>query len=259
MIGTEIASYRILEKLGEGGMGVVYNGVDTALDRPVAIKVLNSTLVNNPELVERFRAEARAQANLNHTNLATLYSFVIHEGNACMVMEFIDGETFEDLILRRGPIPALESIPLFKQAMLGIGYAHRAGIVHRDIKPANLMVNRFGIVKVMDFGIAKVMGARGMTKTGTQMGTGWYMSPEQVLNKPVDIRSDIYSLGVTLYQMLTAHVPFEGTSEFEIMSGHIQTPPPLPTQFYPYIPKGVENAVLKALSKNPNDRFQTVE
>jgi serine/threonine protein kinase len=259
MIGTEIASYRILEKLGEGGMGVVYKGVDTALDRPVAIKVLNSTLVNNPELVERFRAEARAQANLNHTNLATLYSFVIHEGNACMVMEFIDGETFEDLILRRGPIPALEAIPLFKQAMLGIGYAHRAGIVHRDIKPANLMVNRFGIVKVMDFGIAKVMGARGMTKTGTQMGTGWYMSPEQVLNKPVDIRSDIYSLGVTLYQMLTAHVPFEGTSEFEIMSGHIQTPPPLPTQFYPYIPKGVENAVLKALSKNPNDRFQTVE
>ncbi|HYL77932.1 MAG TPA: protein kinase [Bryobacteraceae bacterium] len=259
MIGTEIANYRILEKLGEGGMGVVYKGVDIALDRPVAIKVLSDALANNPELVERFRAEARAQANLNHTNLATLYTFVIQNGSACMVMEFVDGETFENMILRRGPIPALEAVPLFKQAMLGIGFAHRAGIVHRDIKPANLMVNRMGIVKVMDFGIAKVMGARGMTKTGTQMGTGWYMSPEQVLNKAVDIRSDIYSLGVTLYQMLSAHVPFEGASEFEIMSGHLQTPPPLPTRFYPYIPKGLENAVLKALEKNPDNRFQTVE
>jgi len=259
MIGTEIAGYRILEKLGEGGMGVVYKGVDTALDRPVAIKVLSDALANNPELVERFRAEARAQANLNHTNLATLYTFVIQNGSACMVMEFVDGETLENMILRRGPIPALEAIPLFKQAMLGIGYAHRAGIVHRDIKPSNLMLNRMGIVKVMDFGIAKVMGARGMTKTGAQMGTGWYMSPEQVLNKAVDIRSDIYSLGVTLYQLLTAHVPFEGTSEFEIMSGHLQAPPPLPTRFYPYIPKGVENAVLKALEKNPDNRFQTVE
>jgi serine/threonine protein kinase len=259
MIGTEIGSYRVIEKLGEGGMGVVYKGVDTALDRPVAIKVLSSALTSNPELVERFHAEARAQANLNHTNLATLYTFQVHEGSACMVMEFVDGETFEDMILRRGPIPAVEAIPLLKQALMGIGYAHRAGIVHRDIKPANLMVNRAGIVKVMDFGIAKVLGARGMTKTGAQMGTGWYMSPEQVLNKSVDFRSDIYSLGVTLYQMLTAHVPFEGTSDFEIMTGHIQTPPPLPTQFYPYIPKGVENAVLKSLEKQPNNRFQSVE
>ena len=259
MIGTQIGSYRVVEKLGEGGMGVVYKGVDTALDRPVAIKILSSALTSNPELEERFHAEARAQANLNHTNLATLYTFMVYEGSPCMVMEFVDGETFEDMILRRGPIPALEAIPIFKQALMGIGYAHRAGVVHRDIKPANLMLNRSGIVKVMDFGIAKVLGARGMTKTGTQMGTGWYMSPEQVLNKSVDFRSDIYSLGVTLYQMLTAHVPFEGTSDFEIMTGHMQTPPPLPTQFYPYIPKGVENAVLKSLEKQPNNRFQSVE
>ena len=259
MIGTQIGSYRILEKLGEGGMGTVYKAVDTALDRNVAIKVLSSDLAGNQELVERFRSEARAQANLNHTNLATLYAFVIQDGRACMVMELVDGETFEQIILRRGAIPPLEALPLFKQALLGIGYAHRAGIVHRDIKPSNLMVNRLGIVKVMDFGIAKVMGARGMTKTGTQMGTGWYMSPEQVLNRPVDFRSDIYSLGVTLYQMITAHVPFDGPSDYQIMTDQVNTPPPLPTSFTPGIPKGVENAILKALAKSPDQRFQTVE
>jgi serine/threonine protein kinase len=259
VIGTEIASYRILEKLGEGGMGTVYKAVDTALDRMVAIKVLSSDLSGNSELVQRFKAEAKAQANLNHTNLATLYAFVIQEDRACMVMELVDGETFEQMILRRGPVAVHDALPLFKQALLGIGYAHRAGIVHRDIKPSNLMVNRLGIVKVMDFGIAKVMGARGMTRTGVQMGTGWYMSPEQVLNRPVDIRSDIYSLGVTLYQMITAHVPFDGPSDYQIMTDHVSTPPPLPTSFAPNIPKGVENAVLKALDKNADARFQTVE
>jgi serine/threonine-protein kinase len=259
VIGTQIASYRILEKLGEGGMGTVYKAVDTALDRMVAVKVLSTDLAGNAELVERFRTEAKAQANLNHTNLATLYAFVIQDGRAAMVMEFVDGETFEQMILRQGALPAAEALPLFKQALLGIGYAHRAGIVHRDIKPSNLMVNRMGIVKVMDFGIAKVMGARGITRTGVQMGTGWYMSPEQVLNRPVDIRSDIYSLGVTLYQMITAHVPFDGPSDYQIMTDQVNTPPPVPTSFSPGIPKGVENAVLKSLEKNPDARFQTVE
>jgi len=138
---------------------VVYKAVDTSLDRLVAMKVLAADLSRNPELVERFRAEARAQANLNHTNLATLYAFLVHDGNAFMVMEFIEGETFESMIRRRGPIPQNDAVPLFKQALLGIGYAHRAGIIHRDIKPSNLMLNKYGIVKVMDFGIAKVLGA----------------------------------------------------------------------------------------------------
>jgi serine/threonine-protein kinase len=259
MIGKEIFNYRILEKIGEGGMGVVYKAVDTSLDRVVALKALNAELARNPELEQRFRAEAKAQANLNHTNLATLYAFLIQDGTAWMVMEFIDGETFEHMVQRRGPIPHGESVPMFRQALLGIGYAHRMGIVHRDIKPANMMLNNHGIVKVMDFGIAKVMGNRGMTRTGTQMGTAFYMSPEQVTNKPVDIRSDIYSLGVTLYELLTANVPFRGDSEFQIMLAHVNTQPPLPTKFYPYIPKGVENAVLKALQKHPDHRFQTVE
>jgi eukaryotic-like serine/threonine-protein kinase len=259
MTGTQIGNYKILEKLGEGGMGTVYKAVDINLERTVAIKALNAELTGNPELEKRFRAEAKAQANLNHTNLATLYALLIEEGRPWMVMEFIEGETFEQIVQRRGPIPSNEAVPLFRQALLGVGYAHRMGVVHRDIKPSNMMLNKQGIVKVMDFGIAKVLGARGMTKTGTQMGTAFYMSPEQVLNRGVDIRSDIYSLGVTLYELLTANVPFNGDSDYQIMTDHVNAPPPLPTKFYPYIPQGLQNAVLKALEKNPDARFQTVE
>jgi serine/threonine-protein kinase len=259
MVGTEIGNYRILEKLGEGGMGVVYKAVDVNLDRVVAIKALNTELSGNPELEERFRAEAKAQGNLSHTNLATLFALLIENGRPWMVMEFIEGETFEHMVQRRGPIPSEEAIPLFRQALLGIGYAHRMGIVHRDIKPANMMLNNHGIVKVMDFGLAKVLGARRVTRTGTQIGTAFYMSPEQVLNRAVDVRSDIYSLGVTLYEMLTANVPFNADSDYQVMTDHVNAPPPLLTRFYPYVPKDLEHAVLRALEKNPADRFQSVE
>ncbi|MGA2191804.1 MAG: serine/threonine-protein kinase [Nitrospirota bacterium] len=259
MIGTQIGSYKIVEQIGEGGMGVVYRGVDTTLDRPVAIKVLSQELVGTPALVERFRAEAKAQANLNHTNIATLYSFMQVDGVCVMVMELLEGETFDQIIRRRGVIPAEEAVPLFRQALLGIGFAHRMGIVHRDIKPSNIMLTKTGIVKVMDFGIAKVLGGQRLTRTGTRMGTVAYMSPEQIRNLPVDIRSDIYSLGATLYEMFTAHLPFESESDFQVMSDHVNTPPTPPTRYYPYIAPGFEQCVLKALSKNPNDRFQTVE
>ena len=260
MIGAELGVYRILEQLGVGGMGVVYKAIDTSLDRMVAVKVLNAEFSRNPELVQRFRAEARAQANLNHTNIATLYAFLAQGDQAWMVMEYIEGETLAHMLERRGLLPPDVGVPLFRQALLGIGWAHRMGIVHRDIKPNNLMVNQQGIVKVMDFGIAKVMGSnRGLTRTGTQMGTTYYMSPEQVMNKPIDHRSDIYSLGVTLYEMLTANLPFQGESDFQIMHQHVNAEPPLPTVYYPYIPKGIENAVLKAMAKDPAVRFQTVE
>ncbi len=259
MIGRQIANYRIVEKLGEGGMGVVYKAMDESLDRTVAIKALSSELSHDPQLVERFRTEAKAQAHLNHTNIATLYSFVVQGGDCFMVMEFVEGESFDQMIRRRGPVPYQEAIPLFKQALLGLGFAHRMGIIHRDIKPGNMMVNRNGIVKVMDFGIAKVMGGRRLTRTGTQMGTVYYMSPEQIRGATLDVRSDIYALGVMLYEMLTAHLPFEGENDFQVMSDHVNTPPPPPSRFYPYLPKGVENAALKALEKDPNARFQSVE
>ena len=153
-------------------------------------------------------------------------------------MEYIEGETLRE----HDPPPRAHHrkrfFAAFKQALLGIGYAHRAGIIHRDIKPSNLMLNKNGIVKVMDFGIAKVLGARGMTRTGTQMGTVAYMSPEQIQNRTVDIRSDIYALGVTLYEMLSGHLPFESDSDFKVMQDQVATPPPLPTRYYPVHSQG---------------------
>ena len=259
MIGSQIGHYKIIEEIGRGGMGVVYKGMDVSLERFVAIKVLSEDLASDKELMERFHTEAKAQARLSHANIATLHAFE-QVGRTCViVMEYLEGETFEQMIERRGPIPWEEAVPLFKQGLLGIGYAHRAGIIHRDIKPSNIMVARGGIVKVMDFGIAKVMGNQRMTRTGTRMGTLAYMSPEQIQNLPVDVRSDIYSLGVTLYQLLSGHVPFESDSEFKVMSDHVTTPPPSPTRFYPYIPDGIVGADLKALAKNAQERFQSCE
>src|ERR1700761_809255 len=259
MIGTTLANYRIDEKLGEGGMGVVYKAMDLNLDRVVAIKVISADLSRDPGLLERFRAEAKAQAHLNHTNIASLFTLLTVDNHTCIVMEYLEGEALDQMLPRRGLIPPQEAVPLFRQALLGIGFAHRMGIVHRDIKPSNIMVNKYGVVKVMDFGIAKVLGGQRLTRTGTQVGTAAYMSPEQIRNKPVDIRSDIYSLGVTLYELLTAHLPFESDSEFQIMSDHVNTPPPSPTRHSPYIPRGIEQCALKALEKNPDARFQTVE
>lgn len=259
MDSAQIGHYQIIDKLGEGGMGVVYKAMDLSLGRYVAIKMLAPELVANRELLERFRLEAVAQARLSHTNIATLHAFEQVGSTWLIVMEYLDGESFADMIARRGPIPAEEAVPLFRQALLGIGFAHRAGVIHRDIKPSNIMVTTSGIVKVMDFGIAKVMGGQRLTKTGTRVGTVAYMSPEQIRNQPVDIRSDIYSLGVTLFELLSAHLPFESESDFQVMSDHVSTPPPLPTRYYPYIPPGVEKAALEALNKDPDQRFQTCE
>ncbi|MGD0840616.1 MAG: protein kinase [Candidatus Acidiferrales bacterium] len=259
MDSAQIGHYQIIDKLGEGGMGVVYKAMDLSLGRYVAIKMLAPELVANRELLERFRLEAVAQARLSHTNIATLHAFEQVGSTWLIVMEYLDGESFADMVARRGPIPAAEAVPLFRQALLGIGFAHRAGVIHRDIKPSNIMVTTSGIVKVMDFGIAKVMGGQRLTKTGTRVGTVAYMSPEQIRNQPVDIRSDIYSLGVTLFELLSAHLPFESESDFQVMSDHVSTPPPLPTRYYPYIPPGVEKAALEALNKDPDQRFQTCE
>ena len=259
MIGQQVANFRIVEKLGEGGMGVVYKGMDVHLDRPVAIKMLSPDLSRNPEIVERFRTEARAQANLNHVNLATLYAFLVHDGNAFIAMEFVEGENFEQLIRRRGPLPAEDAVPWFKQALLGVGAAHRMGIVHRDIKPTNLMLNRQGIVKVMDFGIAKVVGVRGTTRTGMQLGTPAYMSPEQIQGRAIDVRTDIYALGITLYQMLSGHVPFEEGSDFDIMRHQVSTPPPPMIDLHPYAPAQYQSVVTKAIAKNPEERYRSVE
>jgi serine/threonine protein kinase len=256
MIGQVVGTYKILEKIGEGGMGVVYKGVDTGLDRLVAIKVLTPDFAHNPELIERFRSEARAQANLNHTNITTLYAFLQAEGQCLIVMEYIEGETFEDLLIRRGKLPWKEATTVTQQALHGLGFAHGMGIIHRDIKPSNLMLTKTGTVKVMDFGIAKALGGSTKTRTGLQMGTPQYMSPEQIRGRQVDARSDLYSLGITLYQLLSGDLPFQADSDYELMSAHINTPPPVLTDIHADVPTGIEQCVHKAMAKEPEGRFQ---
>jgi serine/threonine protein kinase len=259
MIDEEIGGFRFLEKIGEGGMGVVYKCIDTSLDRLVAIKMLAPELTHHPELVNRFRAEAKAQANLNHPNIATLYAFLEIEGRCFIVMEYLEGESFEDLLMSRGKLPWKGAVSLTRQALLGLGLAHDMRVVHRDIKPSNFMLTKNGIVKVMDFGIAKVLGNRAKTGIGTRMGTAWYMSPEQILTQPVDGRSDIYSLGVTLYQLLSGRLPFQGDSDFDLMNAHVRTPPPVFAGLDAEIPAEIEHCVMKAMAKNPSDRYQSAE
>ena len=259
MIGQVIGTYKILDKIGEGGMGVVYKGIDTGLDRLVAIKVLTPEFAHNPELIERFRAEAKAQANLNHQNITTLYAFLQAEGQCLIVMEHIEGETFEDLLIRRGKLPWKEAASMTRQALNGFGFAHGMGIVHRDIKPSNLMLTKYGAVKIMDFGIAKALGGSTKTRTGLQMGTPQYMSPEQIRGRQVDARADLYSLGVTLYQLLSGDLPFKADSDYELMSAHINTPPPVLTDIHQDVPYGIEQCVRRALEKEPEKRFQNAE
>ncbi len=259
MIGQVIGQYRIVEKIGQGGMGEVYKAVDINLDRPVAIKVLSKDLLKDESLLQRFRSEAKTQAQLNHPNICTLYSFLKFQDNLFMVMEFVEGLTLEQMIRQRGPLPYQEAIPIFQQVLFGLSKAHRMGIIHRDLKPANIIVNREGVTKIMDFGIARVMGESRLTRTGLAVGTLFYMPPEQIQGKDVDFRGDIYALGLTLYEVLTGTLPFRANTEYEIMQAHVRETPAPPSKVYPYLPKTFDKAILKALEKDPARRYQTVE
>src|SRR5215470_20094764 len=194
MINNVVGTYKIAEKIGEGGMGAVYKGVDLMLEREVAIKALRPELARQPDIVERFRAEAVTLAKLNHPNIATLFSFLRQGDDFFMVMEYVRGETLDSVLRRSGAMPVQRAVPLFCHALEGIEHAHQMGIVHRDIKPANMMLTASGAIKVMDFGIARVLGSNRMTRTGHLIGTIEYMSPEQVKGEQTDTRSDVYSL-----------------------------------------------------------------
>lgn len=258
MIGHVIGNYKVTEKLGEGGMGTVFKGIDVMLDREVAIKMLRPELARQAQIVERFRSEAVTLAKLNHPNIATLYSFQRQGDDFFMVMEYVSGETLDALIRRKGAMPTDEAISLFCQALEGMGRAHKLVIVHRDIKPANMMLTEDGSIKVMDFGIARVLGTARMTRQGNIVGTIEYMSPEAIQGAEVDARSDIYSLGILLYEMLTGRVPFVNDTEYSLMMAQINEPPPPPRAFAPHIPIPVEQAILRALAKRPEERFQSV-
>jgi serine/threonine protein kinase len=257
MIGSTVGSYRITEKIGEGGMGSVFKGIDMMLEREVAIKMLRPELASQPQVVERFRAEAVTLAKLNHPNIATLYSFLRQGEDFFMVMEFVRGQTLDDAIRRTGAMAFERAVPLLCQALEGIDHAHRMGIIHRDIKPANMMLTESGSIKVMDFGIARVLGSARLTRQGSIVGTIEYMSPEQVRGLESDARSDIYSLGILLYEMLTGRVPFSSDSEFDLMKAQIEEAPVPPRTFAAHIPLPLEQAIMRSLAKKPEARYQT--
>jgi eukaryotic-like serine/threonine-protein kinase len=262
MIGELIDHYRVLELVGRGAMGIVYKALDVNLDRAVAIKVMSVEARNDPDFVERFRQEARMQGALNHPNVALLFDYFIHNGAPVAVMEFIDGESLEQLIRRRGPIPAHEAIPIFKQALRGVAAAHRASIIHRDLKPGNLMITRDEVVKVMDFGIAKRQGATGATKvSSTSIGSPLYMAPEQILGRAVDCRTDVYALGITLYELLSGQRPFNtrGKAEYLVLDAHVNDLPEPPTVYRYGIPQPIVDAVMRSLAKDPDARFQSAD
>jgi len=260
MIGKKILSYEIKSLIGEGGMGNVYLAEHVQLGRKVAVKSLHQQLVKNESLRARFKQEASTMAHLQHPGIVSLYDYVEEDDGLYLVMELVDGKPLDEYIRNvSGPIPAERAVPMMTKILDAFAYAHSKGIVHRDIKPSNILLMNNGEVKILDFGIAKMLSEAGnkLTKTGTQMGTVFYMSPEQVQGKEVDIRSDIYALGVTFFQMLTGVCPYDGmTTEYEVYGKIVNDPLPSASAFYPGIPPALDHVIAKATMKRVQDRFQ---
>jgi beta-lactam-binding protein with PASTA domain/tRNA A-37 threonylcarbamoyl transferase component Bud32 len=250
--------YRILRKLGSGGMANVYMAEDEDLGRRVAIKILNERYAHDELFNERFRREAKSAAALSHPNIVSIYDRGEADGIPYIAMEVIEGRSLKELILTRGPLPVGQAIDYAKQILGALRFAHRHGIIHRDIKPHNTLLGNENRLKVTDFGIARA-GASQMTEVGSIMGTAQYLSPEQARGAPVAAASDIYSLGIVLYEMLTGQVPFTGDTAVEIAMKHLNEPPKPPSTLRPELTRELDQVVLRALAKTPEDRYQTAD
>ncbi|MBZ5547095.1 MAG: protein kinase [Acidobacteriia bacterium] len=257
MIGRVVGNYRLVERLGEGAMGAVYKGVDLMVEREVAIKMLRPEIARQPDIVGRFHAEAVTLAKLNHPNIATLYSFFREGDEFFMVMEFVAGRTLDAMIRERPPMLPERAVDIAVQVLDAVEHAHSLGILHRDLKPANIMLTSTH-VKVTDFGIARALGQARMTREGNIVGTLEYLAPERIRGQEADIRSDLYSVGVVLYEMLSGRLPFERDTDYELMRAQLEEPPPTFSSLgQSSIPAPLEEVVLKALAKLPEQRFGT--
>jgi serine/threonine protein kinase len=261
--GMNLGKYQLREQLGHGGMASVYRAYHPQLDRFVAVKVLRGELVDDPEFLARFQREAKIVAALRHANIVQVYDADMQDDVYYMVMELLEGDTLKarltDYRAREEPMPLGEVVRVMLDVLDGLAYAHGEGMIHRDLKPANIMLTKRGQAVITDFGIAQMVGATRYTMSGALMGTLNYMAPEQGMQNQSDARSDLYSLGIVLYEMLTGKPPFDADTPLAILMKHVNEPLPMPPATGVVIPEAFERILLKVLSKNPDDRYQTAE
>lgn len=255
MIGQSIQNYQVTSHLGEGGMGTVYKATDTVLGREVALKMLHTPLINQAQFLERFRKEARILAQLLHPNIAVIYNFIEQNNSHYMVMEYVEGKNLDSLLRQQRVLSYQVVVPVFIQALEGLHHAHKKGIYHRDIKPSNLILTPDGTVKLMDFGIAKMAGEQRMTQVNRVVGTVEFMAPELIQGKDPSVASDIYATAVTMYELLTGKLPFESTTDFNLMQEIMQKKPPAPDKLNTAIPRQLSAILLKAMEKKPENRY----
>src|SRR3989344_2765544 len=255
--GSMVGRYLTLSRIGVGGMGIVYRAHDTELNRTVALKVLPPKLSKYPEYLKRFHTEAQAQARLNSPYVVTLFEFMEHPVGQVLVLEYVEGETLESRLRHYGPLSVPEAVRVFEQTMRGVEHIHRMGVVHRDLKPGNIFITRDGEIKLMDFGIARLMDNHDPSQNGAMVGTLLYISPEQINGRETDCRSDIYTLGISLFETVTGRLPFERRTDYALMHAQVQENPPSPKEFQRRLPRELVSVILKAIAKDPNRRFQT--